>query len=196
VHWADLTDTDVHDGIVTTPARTLGDCLRRLPFDEALSIADSAARHDDVDQPTQVLIADRLRGPGSGQARLVARLATAKAANPFESVLRAIAHPVTGLMFEPQVPIELPGGTVCPDLTDRRLGIVAEANSFSWHGDRRALRSDCRRYNRLTVAGWLVLRFAWEDVMLHASDVQACLVAARSLVGQRAQRPPRRPKAA
>jgi very-short-patch-repair endonuclease len=42
---------------------------------------------------------------------------------------------------------------------------VAEADSFTWHGSRGALRRDCRRYNALAVRGWTVLRFPWEDVM-------------------------------
>ena len=196
VHWVDLTAGDLHDGIVTTRTRTLADCLTSLPFDEALVIADSALRHDDITADELVLVARGLRGPGSAQARRVARLATGRAANPFESVLRAISLSVPGSHFEPQVPIALPSGTVSPDLTDRRLRIVAEADSLAWHGDRRALRRDCRRYNRLVLAGWLVLRFAWEDVMLRPDYVRDCLVGARSLVIERAQRGSAREKVA
>ncbi len=43
VHWAELEPGEVEDGW-TTPRRTLQDCLRSLPFDEALAIADSAPR--------------------------------------------------------------------------------------------------------------------------------------------------------
>jgi very-short-patch-repair endonuclease len=196
VHWVDLRAADVHDGIVTTRTRTLTDCMTSLAFDEALAIADSALRHDDITPEELVLLADGLRGPGSAQARRVARLATARATNPFESVLRAIALCVPGVDFEAQLPIDLPSGTVSPDLTDPRLGIVAEADSFAWHGDRRALRRDCRRYNRLVLAGWLVLRFSWEDVILRPDYVRDCLVAARSLVVRRAQRRSARRKAA
>ena len=37
---------------------------------------------------------------------------------------------------------------------------------------------DARRYNAFVVHGWLVLRFSWEDVMLHPDDVRAVLEAA------------------
>jgi very-short-patch-repair endonuclease len=188
VHWVDLTGADIYDGIVTAKVRTLADCMTALLFDEALAIADSALRHDDITAEELVLLAEGLRGPGSAQARRVARLATGRAANPFESVLRAIALSVAGVDFEAQASIDLPSGTVSPDLTDRRLGIVAEADSFAWHGDRRALRRDCRRYNRLMLAGWLVLRFSWEDVILRPVYVRDCLVAARDLASRRAQR--------
>ena len=117
--------------------------------------------------------------------RDVARLADGRAANPFESVLRAIASSVPGLQVEPQVAIDLPTGTVYVDLADRRLAVVAEADSFAWHGSRRALWRDCRRYNRLVLRGWLVLRFAWEDVMFYPEYVRACLQKATTIAGRR-----------
>jgi very-short-patch-repair endonuclease len=51
------------------------------------------------------------------------------------------------------------------DLGDRRRRIALEADSFEYHGTRRALRDDCRRYDELARAGWTVLRFAWEHVV-------------------------------
>ena len=69
-----------------------------------------------------------------------------------------------------------------PDLVDEDLRIVLEADSFEWHGKRASLRRDCRRYNLLVVDGWLVLRFAWEDVMHDQEFVRAVLVAITNLV--------------
>ncbi|KAA1427434.1 DUF559 domain-containing protein [Nocardioides antri] len=175
---------DVQDG-VTTPDRTLLDCLRALPFDEALAIADSALRSGYRRQRLLALVRDA-RGPGAARMRSIAELATADAANPFESVLRAVAVTVPGLAVRPQVSLHRPDRLVVgggqflgrPDLVDEELRIVVEADSFEWHGDRAALRSDARRYNAFVVNGWLVLRFSWEDVMLHPDDVRAVLVAA------------------
>ena len=73
------------------------------------------------------------------------------------------------------------------DLVDDDLGIVLEADSFEWHGDRAALRRDAKRYDAMVIHGWLVLRFAWEDVMFHPAYVRAVLVAAVTLVERRAQ---------
>ena len=187
-HWADLSPGDVADG-VTTKSRTLVDCLRALSFDEALAIADSALRHEDVTPDGLRVLAAAMTGPGAARARAVAEAADRRADNPFESTLRAIALDVPGLSMEPQVPVQLPvTGTAYVDLADRRLGIVAEADSFAWHGSRSALWRDCRRYNRLVLRGWLVLRFAWEDVMFHPDYVRECLGEARRLVERRAQR--------
>ena len=72
VHRAELAPEDVEEGI-TIPEVTLAHCLRRLPFDEALAIADSALRSG---VPGSVLtrIADAAKGPGSPQMRRVAQL--------------------------------------------------------------------------------------------------------------------------
>ena len=73
--------------------------------------------------------------------------------------------------MEPQVWVE----GVRPDLVDVTRNLVLEADSFSWHGSRAALRQDCRRYNRLVIAGWRVLRFAWEDVMHERDQTRSVL---------------------
>ena len=99
-----------------------------------------------------------------------------------------------GLTVEPQVSIRAGHGFLGrPDLVDERLGIILEADSFEWHGDRAALARDARRYNRFVAHGWLVLRFAWEDVMFRPDFVAAVVAAA---VDQRAQQFPRGPASA
>jgi very-short-patch-repair endonuclease len=183
VHVADLHSSEIDDG-VATKARTLSDCLRGLPFDEALAVADSAVRHGFSPRLLKGLAA-AARGPGSAQFRRVARIATADAMNPFESGLRAIADGVVGLRVRPQVSIYDPHFLGRPDLVDERLGIILEADSFEWHGSRAALRRDARRYDEFVVRGWLVLRFAWEDVMHDQPWVRLMLEAA---VAERADR--------
>ena len=178
--WADLGHEDV-EGLSTNETKTLEMCGRRLPFDEALAIADSALR---AGYAPEKLVADAraAKGPGSARLRRVALLADRRAANPFESVLRAMALEVPGLSVEPQVRIrgEL-DLDVRPDLVDRRLHIVLEADSFEWHGDRAALRRDARRYDLLVANGWTVLRFSWEDVMHDQDWVRAVLAAAAAV---------------
>jgi very-short-patch-repair endonuclease len=176
LHRAELTPADVEDG-VTTPRVTLAHCLRRLPFDEALAIADSALR---AGLPRSVLlrIADEAKGPGSPQMRRVAQCASPDAANPFESALRSIALDVPGLSVEPQVTIREPDIVARPDLVDRELRIVMEADSYEWHGGRAQLSADARRYDLLVVNGWLVLRFSYEHVMTQPDFVRRVLVAA------------------
>lgn len=173
LHRGDLHPDDV-DGLATTAEKTLEQCLRALPFDEALAVADSALRHD-IAPSLLKRVATSARGPGSPQIRRVVALARMDVANPFESALRAIALDVAGLNAVPQR--VLPGTDMRPDLVDEDLRIVLEADSFEWHGDRAALRADAQRYNAMVVDGWLVLRFAWEDVMFDAAYVRSTLQA-------------------
>lgn len=179
----DLGPDDVVDG-VTSRERTLVDCLRHLPYDEALAVADSALREGHSPARLRASVRDA-RGPHAVHMRQVAARASPDAANPFESVLRAIALGVPGLEVRPQVSLRVPapgGGTSFlgrADLVEERLGIVLEADSFAWHGDRAALRADARRYNAFAAHGWLVLRFSWEDVMFEQERVRATLTTAR-----------------
>ena len=170
----DLHPSDV-DGLVTTPVRTVLDCARRLPFDEALCVADSAL-HNGLDPDELAATADRTLGRGAANVRRIAALANGAAENAFESCLRAIAIQVPGLSVTPQVAIREPAFLGRPDLVDVALRIIIEADSFEFHGTRQALVTDAQRYNRFVANGWLVLRFTWEDVMHHPDLVHEVLV--------------------
>lgn len=174
VHRAELRPHEV-DGHWTSEERTLQDCLRRLPFDEALSVADSA-RREGVGQGVLDRLAAEARGPGSRQLKRVAAMCTPLTANPFESVARAIALDVPGLRVLPQVVLD--GLGYRPDLVDERLRLVIECDSFEWHGKRSALERDARRYNDMVVSGWLALRLVHADVMHRPGVVHSTLVAA------------------
>jgi hypothetical protein len=175
VHRADLGPDDARDRC-TSPGRTLVDCLRSLPFVEALAVADSALRSGVAPQHLAALARDA-RGPGAVAVRRVADLADGRAANPFESTLRAICLEVEGLEVTPQVTVRAPHRLGTPDLVDVRLELALEADSFEWHGDRAALHRDANHYNAFVAAGWLVLRFSWEEVMFHPERVRAVLEA-------------------
>jgi very-short-patch-repair endonuclease len=152
-------------GTATDPIQTVLDCARRLPFGEALTVADSALRHG-LDPVRLHTAAGTARGPGSGQCRRVALAASPLAANPLESCLRAIALEVPGLQVRPQVPIELPGVLVHPDLVDTELGIVIEAEGWLFHGaSAETFARDLWRYTMLVARGWLVVRFGYRQVM-------------------------------
>lgn len=178
-HRHDLSCDDVVDGIVTNKVVTLVQSLRSLPDDEALAIADSAARAGDLAALSHA--AAIARGRGAARVRRIVNEARSDAANPFESVLRSIANSVDGLKVEPQRLITTVRPWARPDLVDEDLRIVLEADSFEWHGDRAALRRDARRYDLLVVDGWIVLRFAWEDVMFDQEFVRTVIEGAVSI---------------
>lgn len=165
-----LAKTDVLNG-ATSKAVTLEQCLRRLPFDEALCIADSALRGG-FPRRELLRIGHAAKGPGSPQMRRVSREASGLSANAFESTLRGNVLDILSFRPVPQVGIHGPGWSVKPDLVDVRLGIALEADSFEWHGNRAALSADARKYDLMVAAGWVVLRFSYEHVMTQPEFVR------------------------
>ncbi|HEY6932946.1 MAG TPA: hypothetical protein VI452_06060 [Marmoricola sp.] len=179
VSYAHLTADQVVGG-VTSKERTVVDCARVLPFDEALAVADSALRSRKVSRRQLEAAAQVAPRTGRGRALVVVRAASPLAANPFESVLRAIAGDVPGLHVVPQGDVGTIGHA---DLTDARLRIAIEADSYEFHSLPEAFRYDVRRYTDMVRAGWLVVRFVWEDVMhkpAYVRDVLADVVSRRS----------------
>ncbi|RNM17322.1 hypothetical protein [Nocardioides pocheonensis] len=179
LHWSMLTDVELAAG-VTDPVRTVLDCARVLPFDEALAVADSALRSGAVSRSRLLVAASQSARTGRASAVRVARAADGRASNPFESVLRAIALDVPGLEVVPQGAVGVIGHA---DLTDARLRIAVEAESFEFHALPEAFRDDVRRYTAMTRRGWLVVRFVWDDAMhrpAYVRDALADVVALRS----------------
>ena len=179
VHWRDL-DADDVSGWVTTPVRTIIDCCLDLPFDEALSVFDSA-RRSGVRVSAVVARAEWLVPRQRHRVLRVAAASSARAANPFESVLRAIALDVAGLTVVPQTSIRYDDFSARVDLADEDLRIVLEADSHEFHTNRKDFDRDCRRYNALVVRDWLVLRFTWEQVMFEPEFVRQAIEASVSL---------------
>lgn len=169
--YADLAVADIRGG-VTSPVRTVIDCARLLPWDEALSVADSALRSRLVGHDELLCAAGASPRTGRTRALRVAREASALADNPFESVLRAIALDVPGLRVQPQGWIGRVGRV---DLVDDLLQIAIEADSWQHHASPEAFRSDVRRYTDFACLGWVVVRFLWEQVMHQQALVHAAL---------------------
>ena len=163
------------DGWATSKVRTVLDCAAELPFDEALSVADSALRHGDVTR-------DELEASVGADPRVrrVVAHATHLAANPFESVLRAILVEA-GIGVVPQWATTIGRVTYHPDLAEPFAGLAIEANSWRFHAGRTEHDADCRRYNALVVGGWTVLRFTWEQAMFSPWEVVATVRGAMAL---------------
>ena len=172
LRWGEVTKAELAAG-VTDPVRTVLDCARFLATDEALAVADSALRAG-VPRTDLLLACARLPRHGRSRAFRIVELATVLAANPFESVLRAVLLDVVGTSFEPQVWIANIGRC---DLADRHHRVVVEADSFEFHADPVAFAADMTRYNAFVCEGWVVLRFAWKHVMFEQDYVRATVSA-------------------
>lgn len=177
-HWSVLTADDVV-GSVTSPARTLVDCMRNLPLDESVPIADSAIRADDITRPALQSLAHSAAGRGRSRIKAVSSAATGRAANPFESALYGQSLLVPGLEVVPQLPVTFASSLILhPDLGDPALLIAVEAEGFEWHGNPTQLTKDCLRYNLMATHGWQVIRFSWVQVIHDPAYVHETLLAA------------------
>jgi very-short-patch-repair endonuclease len=134
-------------------------------------VADSALQLKFVHPDELVAAARDRRGPGRSACLRVAAWADREAHNAFESVLRGtlIDAGITDLV--PQLAVALPRFTAHLDLGDAARRIAVEADSFTYHSTREAFSRDCERYDELVAAGWLVLRFTWEQVMFRPAWV-------------------------
>lgn len=180
LRWARLSPEELRQG-VTDPVRTVIDCARTLPFDEALAVADSALRSEMVTKTELLMAAGRSPRTGRSAALRVIELADKRATNPFESVLRAIVLDIAEAEFEPQRWISDIGK---PDLVDVAHRVVLEADSFEFHSDAESLNHDIERYNALVCDGWTVLRFGWAHVMFDPDYVRQCVVAVLRPLGR------------
>jgi very-short-patch-repair endonuclease len=150
---------------LTSLVRTVMDCARILPFGEALAVADAALASGLTRKDQLIRAAAAMRGPGRPNARRVAALADGYVDSFLESMLRALLLEAGIEGFEPQVSVECGSPRARVDLGHRKARVALEADSFEFHGSRAALAADCRRYDELVAAGWLVLRFSYEQVL-------------------------------
>ena len=136
-HWSHLEAMHV-EGPVTTPVRTLVDCMRNLPLDESLPIVNSAIRADDFTADEVREIADATQGAvepdrkRSPRRRLVGRPTRSRTC----STPRRCSVP--GLQVEPQLAVAFRvGGSHCtPTWVIRSAALALEAEGFEWHGSR------------------------------------------------------------
>jgi very-short-patch-repair endonuclease len=172
LRWGEVSAEELAVG-ATSRVRTVLDCSRFLDFDVALAVVDSALR-DGVSKTELLLACARLSRTGRSRAFRVIELGDARAANAFESVLRAVLEGVPGAHFEPQVWV---GSIGRADLVDRVRRVVVEADSFEFHSDSAALNRDMERYNAFLGEGHVVLRFGWKHAMFEQGYVREVVTA-------------------
>jgi len=151
-----------HDGVATSPVRTVLDCARELDVREAVVVADAAVRLGLALRALQ-LAASVATGPGSGAIRRIIGLVDGRAESPIETCLRLLALPLA--VVDLQVPIAGVGRVDM--LLDGWL--VLEADRFEHHSTRAHYRVDRRRANALAEQGFVLVRFSYEDIV-HRPD--------------------------
>ncbi|GAA1674745.1 hypothetical protein GCM10009745_17280 [Kribbella yunnanensis] len=182
LHWTDLPASDLRRGL-TSLERTVIDCARILPFGEALAVGDAALATGRLTSEELQMAAAGSHGRGRANAVAMAAAADARSASFLESILRSLLLAAGIDDFEPQVVVTTAGRPARVDLGNRRLRIALEAEGYEFHGSAPKFADDCRRYDDLVAAGWLVLRFTYQQVL---GDPAWVISTVRSAMAQRA----------
>ncbi|MFB6722490.1 DUF559 domain-containing protein [Kribbella sp. NPDC056345] len=181
LHWGPVTG-DERLARTTTLLRTVIDCARILPLGEALAVADAALRTRRLSPAELETAATGMRGFGRPLALQVAAAATPLAESFLESVFRGLLISAGFTEFEPQVVVHNAMGFIGRvDLGSRQLRLALEVEGYEFHGRPDAFAADCRRYDDLVAAGWLVLRFTYQQILWDPTWVVDTVRAAVSL---------------
>jgi hypothetical protein len=62
------------------------------------------------------------------------------------------------------------------DFVWRKQRVIVEADSKKWHGSRQRQEIDRRRDQRLTAAGWRVIRTTWKQMKYHPEELRTTLL--------------------
>jgi very-short-patch-repair endonuclease len=180
----DLRDLRLHRGFpVTAPARTLVDLSEdRGPDELARALNEARVLGLLSDESLQGAL-DRFNGP-SGTKQLRALLAAERgpvlSRSELERRFRALID--QGQLPQPQYNVSLLGYEV--DVLWPLERLVVETDGFAVHGQRRAFEADRRRDQRLTAAGYTVIRVTYrqliEEPLVVLVTVAQALAVARS----------------
>jgi predicted transcriptional regulator of viral defense system len=150
---------------VTTPARTVIDLARTLPFMEAVVVADSALHAEKTTTPELRRTLDSCaRWPGVTRARRVVAFADERAGSALESAARVVFDEFGLDPPELQVTIHLPGHAFLADFFWRDPGVIAEADGLAKYADRGDLAGQFQRDRLLRDAGYKVVHFTWREL--------------------------------
>ena len=153
---------------VTSIVRTLVDCFRFLPFEEAVVIGDSALHRGLVDLPTLESALRSCPSRGRRRALAVGAFLEAKTESPGESRTRALLRRL-GLRA-PVVQLELhtSDGTYRADFAWVELKIIIEFDGEGKYLDFQptpaVLLAERRRETLLMEQGWIFVRLRWADL--------------------------------
>lgn len=151
---------------VTTAARTVIDLARRLPFMDAVVVADSALHAEKATKPELGQILDSCtRWPGARQARRVVAFADERAGSVLESAARVVFDEFGLDPPELQATIHLPRHAFLVDFCWREHRVIAEADGLAkYTGGDKNLIAQFERDRLLRDAGYRVVHFTWREL--------------------------------
>lgn len=150
---------------VTTPARTVIDLARTLPFMDGVVVADSALHARLVTKAQLAAVLDRCGGwPGGDRARRVVEFSDGRAESVLESCARVVFERNGLEPPELQVYIRTAEVDYRVDFYWPRYRTIAEADGKKKYTDPSTAIGQLKRDELLRETGRHVLHFNWQDV--------------------------------
>ena len=165
-------DTIDVDGLrVTAPPRTVADLLCALEPPDSVAMACDALRRGILSPDELKCAADAATGRhGAAQARFVARTCAGRPYSVLEwQFHRRVGALGPGWLFNTAVHDD-EGEIGDVDALHASTKIIVELDGQQFHGPDR-FQADRTRDQRLAAAGYIVLRFTWDDMINHPDDV-------------------------
>lgn len=154
----------------------LVDCLTILSPRDGADLLDAAlqkryVRPETVAQDLSARLG-RGRRNASGLRELMARATSGSKSEAEHRMARLLHRSGTG-PWAPNFPLRDASGQVVAEIDFAHVGlrIAIEVDGRAFHSDRRSFERDRWRQNALSVGGWLVLRFTWEQITEKADEV-------------------------
>jgi very-short-patch-repair endonuclease len=177
--------TTIDDLPATTRPRTVFDRLRVLPRREAATLLDRALQQQWITKDDLIeRVAARRRHRDVPRLRELVDGVRLGARSAAERLLieEVRAAGLTG--WAANYPVRVGSVVIAvADLAFPRLKLAIEVDGRAWHTSAERFQLDRTRQNRLVNAGWLVLRFTWDDLANRPRYVIATL---RAALAQRA----------
>lgn len=150
---------------VTTPARTVIDLARTLPFMESVALADSALRtRKTTTEELAHMCDDCARWPGIGRARHVVAFSDERAESVLESCARVTFHDLGLEPPELQVVVRGQDFVFRVDFCWERHKTIAEADGLAKYAAAEDMLAQFRRDRLLRDAGYKVVHFTWREL--------------------------------
>lgn len=159
---------DGREILTTSLARTVLDCARILPLQQAAVIGDHALRKGvRLESLHQLLEASPVKR-GSRRARDLLAVLDGRSESVGETRTRLMLRAFGLCMFIPQFEIATLNGQFRADFADPESKVVIEFDGKGKYTDYKptaeVLLAERRRENALTEEGWLVLRVEWKHL--------------------------------
>lgn len=154
------------DLLVTSPARTVIDCMAAGSRSAALDLWAWASTHGVANRPDLLAaIGARRRWTGTPQLTWVYDLTRGGAVSAAEVRCHEVLRSAGVNGWKANHPVHDAAGLIgVVDIAFVRQRVAIEIDGRRAHSSRAAFVNDRRRQNRLVQAGWTVLRFTWTDL--------------------------------